>query len=449
MNRIYLITVIFLTTIYCSYAEDVYFKVIEDTPGWGNTAYYGKDYIDTIIKKDTIVKGYSGIGLTLAMEDGFAIIQRIMLENRESYVVYANALLPLETEILLPESLVTKSESIDSKIWILNHFVNALASNDRNKVWNYDREYWERFTARPLDEYPGEWWVEVFLETRFVQTQTGKVALYRTLLLTQTGIEMYNSPDRIKNLIIKNICKEGNGYRVTVIDENEYSAHVYGSNIPWSDPSKREFFDILVIPDGDYLDMYLDNLNTPLVTFASVDEIFMKELSSLIMTKSCNLKNISWPRRANGTMDYPPPVDMSNYQTTHHTTDNLRLRDEPNTSSLMVTTLSSGSAVQVLETGTSQTIEDITAPWVKVLSESGYTGWCFSGYLEEIPKEEPVIVPVSTTPEPSEHTENIEPVRSDISDTNIFDMPIPLAVGGGVIVIAVGIILVVRRKKKN
>ncbi len=143
-----------------------------------------------------------------------------------------------------------------------------------------------------------------------------------------------------------------------------------------------------------------------------------EQYSKLIKNNTCDISNITWPRRANGTMDYPPPTGMSNYKTTHHTTDNLRLRDEPNTSSLMVTTLSHGSAVQVLETGEIQTIDGITAPWVKVLSESGYTGWCFSGYLEAIPREEPVIVPVSTTPEPSENTENIEPVRSDISDTN-------------------------------
>ncbi len=86
--------------------------------------------------------------------------------------------------------------------------------------------------------------------------------------------------------------------------------------------------------------------------------------------------------QANGSMDYPPPVDMSSYETTHHTTDNLRLRDNSNASSEIVTTLLKGSAVQVLETGAMQTIDGITAPWVKVLSESGYTGWCFSGYLK-------------------------------------------------------------------
>ncbi len=157
-------------------------------------------------------------------------------------------------------------------------------------------------------------------------------------------------------------------------------------------------------------------------------------------------------------MDYPPPVDMVNYKTTHHTTDNLRLRDEPNTSSLMVTTLSNDSAVQVLETGEIQTIDGITAPWVKVLSESGYTGWCFSGYLEEIPKEEPVITPVSAaaleeieteepvTIESTENTENTEPETIEISESNT-SMPImPLVIGGGVVGIGVGVFLVVKRK---
>ncbi len=426
-----------MTTIYCSYAEDVYFKVIEDTPTWDGSGYLGQD-----IPKGTIVKGYSGVRLNV----GHRIIsQTIMLDNGDIESVYASALIPLETEMLLPESLVTKSENIYSKIWILNHYVNALASKDRNKVWNYDREYWERFTARPLDEYPGEWWAEVFLETRFVQTQTGKVALYRTLLLTQTGIEMYNSPDVIKDLLIKNIRKEGNGYRVTVIDDNDdLLDHVYGSNIPWSDPSKREFFDILIIPDGDYLDMYLDNLNTPLVTFASVDEVFMKELSSLIMTKSCNFENITWPRRANGTMDYPPPTDMNNYKTTHHTTDNLRLRDAPNTTSLMVTTLNKGSAVQVLETGEMQTIDGISAPWLKVLSESGYTGWCFSGYLEEVLKPELVAVVDNI----SEEATQIEPVTQNSTEEKTVPLWVLIAIIGAAVVVVGGVMLFILKKKK-
>jgi hypothetical protein len=70
-----------------------------------------------------------------------------------------------------------------------------------------------------------------------------------------------------------------------------------------------------------------------------------------------------------------------NFRKTHTTTDNLRMRDTPDIKGKIVTTLAKGSAVELLETGAEATIDGITAPWVKVLSESGCTGWCFSGYL--------------------------------------------------------------------
>ncbi len=84
-------------------------------------------------------------------------------------------------------------------------------------------------------------------------------------------------------------------------------------------------------------------------------------------------------------------LDTESYKTTHHTTDNLRLREKATTTSLIVTTLNKGTAVQVLETGVIQTVDGISAPWVKVLSETGYTGWCFSGYLAEDFSLPPVI----------------------------------------------------------
>jgi hypothetical protein len=82
--------------------------------------------------------------------------------------------------------------------------------------------------------------------------------------------------------------------------------------------------------------------------------------------------------------DSPPPIDMSGYRTTHTVLENLRLRDNPDTAGKLVTTLEKDTQVQVIETGKNATIDGITAPWVKVLSNTGYSGWCFSGYLQAI-----------------------------------------------------------------
>jgi len=70
------------------------------------------------------------------------------------------------------------------------------------------------------------------------------------------------------------------------------------------------------------------------------------------------------------------------------TTDRLRVRENPDTSSAIVTTLDTGTEVQILETGNLETIGGITAPWVKVQSENGFTGWAFSGYLEPLNPEQ-------------------------------------------------------------
>jgi len=48
----------------------------------------------------------------------------------------------------------------------------------------------------------------------------------------------------------------------------------------------------------------------------------------------------------------------------------------------VVTTLPKGTEVQIFETGPNATIDNITASWVKVVSSTGFTGCCFSGYLE-------------------------------------------------------------------
>ena len=69
---------------------------------------------------------------------------------------------------------------------------------------------------------------------------------------------------------------------------------------------------------------------------------------------------------------------------THYVTVNLRLRDGDNLYSSIVTTLSQNTALRIIETGRIDIIDGITAPWIKVLSETGYTGWCFSGYVNQL-----------------------------------------------------------------
>jgi len=68
----------------------------------------------------------------------------------------------------------------------------------------------------------------------------------------------------------------------------------------------------------------------------------------------------------------------------YYATVTLRLRSEPETGrDNRIASIPNGSAVELLETGKTETIDDITAPWYKVKTANGTIGWVFSGYLSQ------------------------------------------------------------------
>jgi len=72
------------------------------------------------------------------------------------------------------------------------------------------------------------------------------------------------------------------------------------------------------------------------------------------------------------------------FQKTHITTDNLRLREREGVDAPTMVILPKGTDVQVLRIGGFiETIDGISAPWVTVTTSDNIVGWVFSGYLSE------------------------------------------------------------------
>ena len=57
--------------------------------------------------------------------------------------------------------------------------------------------------------------------------------------------------------------------------------------------------------DGDYIDMFINNKK--LFTFIISTEEIIKQFNNLMLDNYVDLSEINWPRRADGSMDYPPP----------------------------------------------------------------------------------------------------------------------------------------------
>ena len=80
-------------------------------------------------------------------------------------------------------------------------------------------------------------------------------------------------------------------------------------------------------------------------------------------------------------------IEAEPFVPTHKVTESLRLRSDSNTSSKTITVMKAEQLVKLLKEGNTETIDKITAPWVKIETEDGDQGWCFGGYLELVEKE--------------------------------------------------------------
>jgi hypothetical protein len=80
----------------------------------------------------------------------------------------------------------------------------------------------------------------------------------------------------------------------------------------------------------------------------------------------------------------PPPPPPPRFPATHRLTADLRLFSRQDAGSELVASLAKGTAVQVESWGEYAELDKIIAKWARVKTESGQSGWLWSGYLEEI-----------------------------------------------------------------
>jgi uncharacterized protein YgiM (DUF1202 family) len=83
------------------------------------------------------------------------------------------------------------------------------------------------------------------------------------------------------------------------------------------------------------------------------------------------------------TVDFIEPVNKRFIiGNVYPTFENLNIRNEPSTSSSIITTIKKYDVVNILDEGPKTTIDGINSLWVKVKLKSGQIGWAFGGYLE-------------------------------------------------------------------
>jgi hypothetical protein len=225
----------------------------------------------------------------------------IRYEDHECYV-YSNSLVP-ESGDTLPESWITTTDEF-AKRWVISYFLDVLHSKDRDTFSKYAKAYVDYLKQSVLDGLPSnipweeaDWWFSFFVRESLIFSASS---------ISMGGLDQGGGWNT--TFFIRKIVPVNNGYGITL--EGDWFAAVYGEKVgglPFPKYEDRRTFDLIFIPDGDYMDVYLDSLDTKFATFAKVDPIFLVEMQNLLDTNTCDLTNIVWPRRADGSMDYPLP----------------------------------------------------------------------------------------------------------------------------------------------
>ncbi len=209
---------------------------------------------------------------------------------------------------------------------------------------------------------------------------------------------------------IKSLQKENNETIVS-FQEKHYGEEkdlYFWSFIDWTILRKTNSNTLLFVEDGDYLHVYYDkDKKYPFISYAKMNEVSLEQFKSLIFYNKCDLSKVTWPRHADGSCDYDGSKKIAVVQTQKTTpstnvasnktmtvNENLKLRSGEATSTQVLTVMSAGTKVKILELGKTETIDGISSNWVKVEVQkgakdrdgkpikAGTVGWCYGGYLE-------------------------------------------------------------------
>ena len=310
--------------------------------------------------------------------------------------------------------------------WIPIEYLDVINSKNRDTIksivpdYNYEKEWdevgdcWKEWYERYVEYYEIEsiwfndtvWYLsgqkinqlQINKEWDYIIKSVTKQDYY-ILSLKQTLNSIYNS--RELDAYITNV----ESLRKAPLFKNDKSYY--------TDSSQKHYYkydeiiiDAKFIFDGDYLTVYANEDKFKQVYFKCTEETY-NQLKSLIYTNSIDLSKVTWPRHADGSCDYDVSKTATTTQTaktnsstnvtknkTMHVAENLKLRSGEATSTQVLTVISAGTKVKILELGKVETIDGINSNWVKieVLADAkdrdgktikkGTVGWCYGGYLK-------------------------------------------------------------------
>ena len=203
-------------------------------------------------------------------------------------------------------------DSITAKYWIFSYYQDILIENNKEALFKHEpfwRDDYEDHAKRADGPHQRLWW-RMFKPTYFALKNN--LTTIATILYSDYLFFVHTEQRQEgNNVILDVIC----------IDKNNRHPQYYLNKLF----NVGEEYRLILKIDGDYMDVYIDGEPNKIFSLISVDDYFLQAINSIVQKDSTDVglpqleavdfSKITWPRRADGTMDYPPPsITTSNDQ---------------------------------------------------------------------------------------------------------------------------------------
>ena len=302
-----------------------------------------------------------------------------------------------DCEQMLPDSIISVAEIGISAKFVPYYFLEALNNKDCSVIKKYDYHY-KLENQNSAIQIENEEYLALGMQENWFYP-----------VISNIGIRFHNDNSFLFNKIEKIAENEYQctGYGVPSFPRGEINESFWDSYFSYTQIDSQKYENLILQIDGDYINIRSKNQNKDLMTYVRISTSVEEQMINLFNHNTCDLSKLIWPRHADGSCDYDGSKTKAAAQTANLTgstnveknktmlvTENLKLRSGEATSTQVLTVMSAGTNVKILELGKAETIDGISSNWVKIEVQagakdregkpikSGTVGWCYGGYLE-------------------------------------------------------------------
>jgi hypothetical protein len=202
----------------------------------------------------------------------------------------------VNTDDISPQGSALIPTQIRNRKWVYSFYLDILRTGKKETLYDYEPFWRDEWGVGPegSGQFPLVDWEDDYEPTTFLIKNSVMLmyCLYYFDNIFFLYNEVYNNSNNTGEITI-NMTRRPNSSSYP----QNYLNQLFESNKEYT---------VLLKLDGSYLDFFVNGKH--ICTLVAADDIFIETIQKIIKEEDYTINEIVWPRRADGSMDYPPLV---------------------------------------------------------------------------------------------------------------------------------------------